>query len=316
MLDQSKTIFDQIRSIRTVCAVLDEVNDEYLRRLLRELPAAGVDVILIDAGMDQKLLLEKTDPAVTLLIAGTQQTLALAAGTPMATVGTGLLLVPESDRRHDGSAASYGHGDTWSYPKPDILVENFEEVDVQFLDRIMKRAQGLPWTTVVTDRCLLREMTLDDMDGLFELYAGEGITDYVEPLYDRLEEEEYTKKYIEHIYYFYGYGMWVVIERATGKLMGRAGFSHQDLGEEIVLEMGYIIGVPWQRQGYATEICTRLVSFARTNLLDFETLNCFVEPENTASRRLMDKLGFADTGIFFVPGYGKYMLRYVLELQK
>lgn len=153
---------------------------------------------------------------------------------------------------------------------------------------------------------------MDDLDDLFELYAQPGITDYTEPLYERPQEEQYTRDYIEKMYRFYGYGMWLVCDRESGALIGRAGFSHQDLGDEIVLEMGYIIGVPYQRRGYATEICEKLIEFARGNLSDFGTLGCFVEPENAASHGLMEKLSFARIGTVMIAG--KPMIRYELEL--
>jgi RimJ/RimL family protein N-acetyltransferase len=219
----------------------------------------------------------------------------------MAVIGYGRLAAPVTDEECEAAEQA------------DILVEGFEEADVQFLDRIMKRAQGLPWTVIVTERCYLREITVEDLDDLFALYAQPGITDYTEPLYERSREEQYTRDYIDCMYRFYGYGMWLVFERGSGKLMGRAGFAHRDLGDEIVLEMGYLIGVPWQRQGYATEVCGKLLEFARKNLSDFGSLNCFVEPQNTASQGLMQKLGFAQCGTLELSG--KEMLRYIKSLE-
>lgn len=286
MLGQADALFQSVKSMEYVCYRASEATDDELQRLLRELTEAGVTIIDLDAQGAKAQLSPR--PETTLLLAGSQQTALLTEGTPMATVGY-------------GSAA-----------QADILVEGFEEVNVQFLDRIMKRAQGLPWITVVTERCFLREITLDDMDDLFALYAAPGITDYTEPLYERPREEQYTRDYIENMYRFYGYGMWLVCDRKTGALIGRAGFSHQDLGDEIVLEMGYLIGVPYQRQGYATEVCEKLIDFARTNLADFETLNCFVEPENTASRGLMHKLAFFECGTVTIGE--KVMVRYQTPL--
>ena len=106
--------------------------------------------------------------------------------------------------------------------------------------------------------------------------------------------------------------MWLVGDRDTGELIGRVGFSHQDLGDDIVLEMVYIIGVPYQRQGYAKEVCEKLIEFARTNLSDFGTLNCFVEPGNTASHGLMEKLRFERIGMVKIGE--KMMVRYEIEL--
>lgn len=285
MLGRDGELFRSVKSLEYVCYRASEAVDETLQRLLRELPEAGVALIELDAAA------VSPRPETTLLLAGSAATLALAEGSPMATVGYGKLA--------EETAAGCG---------ADMIVEGFEEVDVQFLDRIMKRAQGLPWITVVTGRCYLREMTLDDLDDLFALYAQPGITDYTEPLYERPQEEQYTRDYIDNMYRFYGYGMWLVCDRESGALIGRAGFSHQDLGGEIVLEMGYIIGVPWQRRGYATEVCEKLLAFARTNLADFGTVNCFVEPGNTASHGLMKKLAFDRTGTVTIGG--RSMIRY------
>ena len=312
------TFFDSIKSLSFVCYRGSEAKDEALRRLLRELPGAGVAVVDLDAYDDFRGL--PVRPRETLLLAGTRETLALAEGTPMAAIGYGALAgAGEADvcgaERKAGSGEAEAAGEepeVEEAPRADLLVEGFEEVDVQLLDRIMKRAQGLPWITVVTKRCILREITPGDLDALFALYAQPGITDYTEPLYEREKEEQYTRDYIANMYRFYGYGMWLVFSRESGALIGRAGFSHQDLGDEIVLEMGYIVGVPYQRQGYGTEICEKLLAFARTNLSDFGTLNCFVEPGNAASRGLMRKLGFAVSGMVEIKGTD--MIRYEMCL--
>ena len=327
MLTGAEKLFQSIKSIEYVCYRASEAADDELKRLLRELPGAGVTLIELDVWEQEHGVLRSLDEltanadvapsseaglavspggwtydlGATLLLAGSAHTLTLAAGTPAATIGYGSLLV-------DDEAKETMEGDPATSPTADILVEGFDEVDVQFLDRIMKRAQGLPWITVITKRCYLREITTDDLDDLYALYAQPGITDYVEPLYDRPEEEQYTRDYIECMYRFYGYGMWLVYDRESHALIGRAGFSHQDLGDEIVLEMGYIIGVPYQRQGYAAEVCGKLLAFAREHLSDFGSVNCFVEPGNTASLALLRRLEFTSYGTVVISG--KEMLRY------
>lgn len=311
----SHAFFQSIRSLASVCYRASEAEDENLQRLLSGLPGAGVALVNLDAYDDFREL--SIRPEETLLLAGSRETLALAEGTPMATIGFGALAkeagcVPDEEVHGTGQYMPAEPAGDAAPLHADLLVEGFEEVDVQLLDRIMKRAQGLPWITAVTERCILREITLGDLDDLFALYAQPGITDYTEPLYEREKEEQYTRDYITHMYRFYGYGMWLVFSRESGALIGRAGFSHQDLGGEIVLEMGYIVGVPFQRQGYGTEICKKLIEFARTNLSDFGMLNCFVEPHNAASHALMKKLGFVRSGTAEIGG--REMVRYELAL--
>jgi len=71
-----------------------------------------------------------------------------------------------------------------------MLIEGLEEVDETFLLRAYERKHGIPWTIVTTERCIVREITLDDLDGLFALYAGEGMTEYLDPLYEYEKEKK------------------------------------------------------------------------------------------------------------------------------
>ena len=86
----------------------------------------------------------------------------------------------------------------------------------------------------------MRELELSDLDALFSMYAEPGMTDYMEGLYEYEEELEYQKAYIENMYRFYGYGMWLVFEKKTGTLIGRAGVEHrEELNGD--MELGYAI---------------------------------------------------------------------------
>ena len=171
-----------------------------------------------------------------------------------------------------------------------IVVEGFEEVDFLFLQRIWQRHHKMPWTILETERLLVRELTLDDMEKLFELYSYEGMTDYMEGLYPYEEEYAYQKAYIDNMYRFFGYGMWLVFEKESGKLVGRAGVEHREALEG-ELELGYAIGTPWQRKGYASEVCRGILAYVKEEL-GFEEIVSLVEPANVASIHLLEKLGF------------------------
>lgn len=166
-------------------------------------------------------------------------------------------------------------------------VESLAELDIEYLERVRRRYNHIPWDIGETDRCLIRELTLSDLPALYELYDKPGMTDFVEPLYDYETELEYQKAYIENMYGFYEYGMWLVFSRETGKLIGRAGLEHD--------EMGYMIAPELWNQGYATEVCRFIIDYARENT-DFEELYCRIDEKNTASVRLAKKLGFTKSG--------------------
>ena len=154
----------------------------------------------------------------------------------------------------------------------------------------VRRYMGIPWDILTTDRCLVRETRAEDLNALYEIYAEPSVTQYTEGLYpQRAQEEAYLKDYTENMYYFYNYGVWTICDRTTGQVIGRAGFSNREGYENP--ELGFVIGVPWQRQGYATEVCKALLEYGKEEL-GFEQVQMLVMPENEVSLRLAGNLGF------------------------
>lgn len=187
-------------------------------------------------------------------------------------------------------------------------IMNAAECELAFFEGILKRFLGKPWYILDTDRCIIRETTVEDVDIFYELYADREITEYLEPLFeDRDEEIEYTKSYIKNVYEFYGFGMWTVVEKATNKVIGRAGISYR---EGFVLpELGFMIGKKYQRQGYAYEVCSAIANYMYENY-DMEEIQIFIEPQNTPSILLAKKLGAV---LYKEQGMGKCDL-YIMKL--
>lgn len=258
------------------------VMDDGLTELLDGLYRYGVQIINLDmfaADSPKKLQvileLHRLQPEHCLLLASTDRVLSIIDRMEMASLG---YLNPQIP------------GQKLSQAK--MLVENFEEVDFHFLERVYQRKHGIPWTVIETRRCFLREMTLEDLDDLYAMYQGKSITQYMEGLYeDRRKEEEYTRAYIENMYHFYGYGMWLAVDKVTGKLIGRAGLNSLQLHGKPALEMGYVIGEEFQNQGYATELCREILRFAE-NETGFEEVHCLIHKDNQVSIHLVQNLGF------------------------
>ncbi|MBQ9765904.1 MAG: GNAT family N-acetyltransferase [Lachnospiraceae bacterium] len=185
----------------------------------------------------------------------------------------------------------YQPGGSTCYLPYKYIVEDISGIDMDYLEMVYRRFHGLPLDILETDRLKLREITLDDIDRLYEIYAEPSITEYMEGLYENKDKEiEFTRSYIENMYTFYGYGLWGVCTK-DGKLIGRAGLGNREVDGEIYLELGYVIEKEHQRKGYATEICTAIMEYAK-NVLEADSLICLIESENTASIRTAQKLGF------------------------
>ncbi len=106
--------------------------------------------------------------------------------------------------------------------------------------------------------------------------------------------------------------MWVVCDKDTHEIIGRAGFSHGSSDSDASLELGYVIAKERQMQGIASEVIEALIDYARMNLFDFATLSCFIHPDNAISIHLAEKFNFEYVGTVTVKGVDS--LHYQLEL--
>ena len=168
--------------------------------------------------------------------------------------------------------------------------EDISGLDGDYLEKVYRRYGGIPWDILTTDRCLVRETCVEDLDALYEIYGDPSVTRYTEGLYpERKQEEAYLQDYTENMYYFYNYGVWTICDKTSGQVIGRAGFSNREGYENP--ELGFVIGVPWQKQGYATEVCEALLKYGKEEL-GFEQVQMLVMPENEISLHLAGKLGF------------------------
>ena len=269
---------------QSIIALKNEVNTE-LEKYKNE-----KEVILCGVSEGLKRVLEPK-PDNTLLIAATDSTIVLGKELGIATMAYRNPEIPGQ-----------------SYSGVDMLVEGFDEVDVDFLEKVWQRYHRIPWTILETERCVVRELTLDDLDALFELYGDGEIDKYTDPLYPYEEEKEFQRAYIENMYRYFGYGLWLVFSKETGELIGRAGLEHREYHEEIELELGYIIGTRYQGQGLATEVCKTILDYAKENT-GFERINVLIEAGNSASEKLAEKLGFAHEEDFELDR--KVMHRYI-----
>ncbi len=262
----------------------DELHDEFQEKLQEKLPDELREKLYVALPANES-------------INDFQKTAIQEYADNTAKANTGNLRIPKaptdciwivSDRQQKQIADSLGIA---SVGEPQCgtryAVESLAELDIEYLERVRRRYNHIPWDIGETDRCLIRELSLADLPALYELYDKPGMTDFVEPLYDYETELEYQKAYIENMYDFYEYGMWLVFSKETGKLIGRAGLEHN--------EMGYMIAPEFQNQGYATEVCRFIVDYARKNT-DFEELYCRIDEKNVASVRLAKRLGFVRNG--------------------
>jgi [ribosomal protein S5]-alanine N-acetyltransferase len=90
-----------------------------------------------------------------------------------------------------------------------------------------------------------------------------------------------------------GWGVWFVIEKESGRIIGDIGFKGKPVDETV--EVGYGIIPSAQDKGYATEAVKEIIDWAfSTNLVRKVIAEC--SDDNIASINVLEKLNLVRTG--------------------
>lgn len=95
----------------------------------------------------------------------------------------------------------------------------------------------------------------------------------------------------EHHWDRYGFGLWLVRDRAMGEIVGRGGLQWTDVAALNEVEAGWAIVPERWGEGLATELARASVQTA-FGPLGMSEIIAFTLPDNVASRRVMEKAGF------------------------
>lgn len=145
-----------------------------------------------------------------------------------------------------------------------------------------------------TGRLLLREFRAGDLDAYAAMqsdprvmrYIGEGKT------LTRNDSWRSIAAMLGH-WQLLGYGMWALEDKASGTLLGRAGFV--DPPGWPGFELGWLLGRPYWGLGFATEAASRCLRFAFEELRRDAVIS-LIRPANAPSVAVARRLGMRDTG--------------------
>jgi ribosomal-protein-alanine N-acetyltransferase len=140
-----------------------------------------------------------------------------------------------------------------------------------------------------TSRLLLREFRPHDVNALARVLSDpETMRFYPAPLGIAGVEEWIL--YNRNRYRDHGHGLWAMILKSKGELVGDCGLTVQEVEGANEIEIGYHVRRDLWGQGLATEAACacRDFGFAR---LPVERLISLIRPENMASRRVAEKNG-------------------------
>ena len=140
-----------------------------------------------------------------------------------------------------------------------------------------------------TERLYLREMTWEDHDALAAVLTdGETMRYYPAP-YDAAGVDRWIAWCLDS-YEKRGFGLWAVILKETGEMIGDTGLSMQPIHGEWLPEIGYHFRKDLWRRGYAKEAATAVRDWAFENT-DFPALYSYMTVENLPSAATARSVG-------------------------
>ena len=107
-------------------------------------------------------------------------------------------------------------------------------------------------TIIETERLFMREFNNNDYEDLCKMLMDINVMYAYEHSFSPEEAKNWLENQKER-YKKYGFGLWAVILKKTGSLIGQCGITLQEIGAKKVLEVGYIFNKTFWRRGYAIE---------------------------------------------------------------
>lgn len=149
---------------------------------------------------------------------------------------------------------------------------------------------------IETERLRLRHWRESDVDPFFDFYR--------DPLSAAIYGNDIARSdvwrrvglIIGH-WHLRGFGPWALEDKATGKFAGHGGLWYPDGWGDV--EVGYGIMPEFRGRGYAAEVAGRVRDHGHRDI-GLKRLVSYIDPANSASVKVAEKLGAAPDGEFLL----------------
>ncbi|MFR7589938.1 MAG: GNAT family N-acetyltransferase [Longibaculum sp.] len=160
-----------------------------------------------------------------------------------------------------------------------------------------------------TKRLNLREMNQDDYHDLSEILQDPDVVYAYEHNFSNKDVQEWLDRQRQR-YQEYGFGLWAVVLKETGEMIGQVGLSMQPYKQQEVLELGYLLKKRYWHQGYANEAALGCIQYA-FDILKQDKVYAIIKADNAASIKVAKRIGMEKVDEFITQYYHGDMLHYL-----
>lgn len=144
-----------------------------------------------------------------------------------------------------------------------------------------------------TERLLLRELEYSDIDALSAILRDEETMYAYNGAFSENETLDWLERQLAR-YKKYGFGLWAVILKESGEMIGQCGLTMQPWKDKELLEVGYLLNKKYWHMGYATEAAKACKIYA-FETLDTSEVCSIIRDTNIPSRRVAERNGMSVT---------------------
>lgn len=164
-----------------------------------------------------------------------------------------------------------------------------------------------------TERLCLREMECGDFDRLCMILQDREVMYAYEHAFSDDEVKSWLDKQIER-YKKDGFGLWAVVLKSTGEMIGQCGLTVQDIGRKVI-EVGYLFQKDYWHCGYAAEASTACKNYAFDRLNAGEVFS-IIRDTNLPSQRVAIRNGMLPRERIIKHYYGMDMPHLVFSVRR
>ena len=136
-------------------------------------------------------------------------------------------------------------------------------------------------TILETERLLLREYVIEDFDALYEILSDEETMRHYPAPFDADRVRRWITWNLDN-YEKYGFGLWAVVLKETGELIGDCGVTMQNIDGELLPEIGYHIHKKYWHRGFAKEAARAVRDWVFANT-EYDEIYSYMKYTNVAS---------------------------------
>lgn len=149
--------------------------------------------------------------------------------------------------------------------------------------------------TIEAERIRLRHLEETDIESLFDIFSDEEAMLYwSSPPFAEMSEAAKLLAQINKNFEQKNLFQWGIALKENDKIIGTTTIFHLDMRNRRA-EIGYALNRQFWKQGFVNEALNALFKFAFEEL-NLHRIEADVDPENTASIRVLERLGFEKEG--------------------